>query len=51
MGPGTTARMAIRLGRKWIGCETSEEYTREIAEPLIKQEMMNRNSRVKAALR
>ena len=39
MGSGTTARAAIRLGRRWLGCEVSEEYTREIAEPLIKLEM------------
>jgi site-specific DNA-methyltransferase (adenine-specific) len=42
MGSGTTARAAIRLARNWIGCEISEEYTREVAEPLIREELDRR---------
>jgi site-specific DNA-methyltransferase (adenine-specific) len=43
MGSGTTARAAIRLGRNWIGCEISEEYSKEVAEPLIKEEIEKRD--------
>ena len=26
LGSGTTAKMAIEIGRKFLGCEISEEY-------------------------
>ena len=26
MGSGTTAEVAQRLGRRWLGCELNEEY-------------------------
>ena len=32
MGSGTTAISAIKTGRKWIGCEISEEYSRKAIE-------------------
>jgi DNA modification methylase len=43
MGSGTTARAAIRLGRRWLGCEISEDYVRQVAEPLIKLEMQKQD--------
>jgi site-specific DNA-methyltransferase (adenine-specific) len=40
MGSGTTAVAAYQLGRKWFGCEISEEYCK-IANARIKDEMNN----------
>jgi DNA modification methylase len=40
MGSGTTAVAAYQLGRRWFGCEISEEYC-EIANKRIKEEMNN----------
>lgn len=33
-GSGTTLAVAKKLGRKWVGCELSEEYTRAATERL-----------------
>jgi DNA modification methylase len=35
MGSGTTACVAKRFGRRFIGCELNETYIRDIAEPRI----------------
>lgn len=40
MGSGTTAVAAYQLGRRWFGCEISEEYC-DIANKRIKDEMNN----------
>lgn len=40
MGSGTTAVTAYQLGRRWFGCEISEEYC-DIANKRVKDEMNN----------
>lgn len=39
MGSGTTAVMATRLGRKWVGCELNEEYAEIIKDRTSQIEM------------
>lgn len=36
LGSGTTAAVAQKLGRQWIGCELSPTYTQDIAEPRLR---------------
>lgn len=39
MGSGTTAVVATRLGRKWLGCELNEEYAEIIKERTCQVEL------------
>ena len=39
MGSGTTAEIAVRLGRKWAGIELNEEYIKIIKERTSQTEL------------
>ena len=41
LGSGTTAKMAIETGRKFLGCEISEEYCEIIKNRLDGENMLN----------
>ena len=41
LGSGTTAKMAIETGRKFLGCEISEEYCEIIKNRLDYENMLN----------
>src|SRR5690606_3147762 len=44
MGSGTTGKMAVKLGRKFVGIEISRQYIEDIAIPRIQEALYERTT-------